>query len=103
MEESGLHPRLVALLRSQGWEGLTEAQTVAHGPLAAGKHILLVAPTGHGKTEAALLPCLSRILHEREALGKKPWPTGFKLLYVTPLRALNRDLQRRLESWSKAL
>lgn len=105
MEDSGLHPRLVALLRSQGWEGLTEAQTVAHGPLAAGKHVLLVAPTGHGKTEAALLPCLSRILVEREALAtqKKPWPPGFKLLYVTPLRALNRDLQRRLESWSKAL
>ncbi len=105
MEESGLHADLVALLRSQGWEGLTEAQTVAHGPLAAGKHVLLVAPTGHGKTEAALLPCLSRLLFEREALvaKKKPWPAGFKLLYVTPLRALNRDLQRRLVSWSKAL
>ncbi|MES2154109.1 MAG: DEAD/DEAH box helicase [bacterium] len=105
MEDSGLHPRLVALLRSQGWEGLTEAQTVAHGPLAAGKHVLLVAPTGHGKTEAALLPVLSRIVTEKEAVAarKKPWPAGFKVLYVTPLRALNRDLQRRLESWSKAL
>lgn len=105
MEESGLHPRLVALLRKQGWEGLTEAQTLAHGPLAAGKHVLLVAPTGHGKTEAALMPPLSRILEEKDALEakKKPWPPGFKLLYITPLRALNRDLHSRLTSWSQEL
>jgi ATP-dependent Lhr-like helicase len=105
LESAGLHPRLAALLRSQGWEGLTEAQRLAAGPLAAGRHVLLVAPTGHGKTEAALIPVLSRILAERDTLvaAKKAWPKGFKVLYVTPLRALNRDLLRRLESWSKEL
>ncbi|HUR62528.1 MAG TPA: DEAD/DEAH box helicase [Candidatus Thermoplasmatota archaeon] len=105
MEESGLHPRLTALLRSQGWSGLTEAQSAAAGPLRARSHVLLVAPTGHGKTEAALLPVLSRILEERDALAAKgrPWPKGFKALYVTPLRALNRDLMGRLRSWAEAL
>lgn len=105
MEQSGLHPRLVALLRSQGWSDLTGAQKAAQGPLMQGKHLLLVAPTGHGKTEAAILPVLSRILEERDTLlaKGKPWPTGFKVLYVTPLRALNRDLLRRLESWGEAL
>lgn len=105
MEELGLHPRLVQLLRDQGWEGLTAAQDQALAPLLAGKHTLLVAPTGYGKTEASLIPVLSRMLNERDRLkaGKKPWPKGFKVLYVTPLRALNRDLMGRLESWGEAL
>jgi Lhr-like helicase len=105
MEELGLHPRLVKLLRDQGWEGLTVAQDQALAPLLAGKHTLLVAPTGYGKTEASLIPVLSRVLAERDRLKeqKKPWPVGFKVLYVTPLRALNRDLMVRLESWAEAL
>jgi ATP-dependent Lhr-like helicase len=105
MEELGLHPRLVQLLRRQGWEGLTQAQDQALAPLLAGKHVLLVAPTGHGKTEASLIPVISRMLIERDRLAeqKKPWPKGFKVLYVTPLRALNRDLLRRLESWGSEL
>lgn len=100
-----LHPRLGQLLEEQGWTGLTQAQEAALVPLSQGKHALVVAPTGHGKTEAALLPVLSRMLAERDALvaQKRRWPTGFKALYVTPLRALNRDLMTRLESWSKAL
>jgi ATP-dependent helicase Lhr and Lhr-like helicase len=100
-----LHPRLEALLHAQGWTGLTGAQEAALGPLQAGKHVLLVAPTGHGKTEAALLPMLSRLLEERDILlaAKRAWPTGFKALYVTPLRALNRDLMTRLTSWAEAL
>jgi ATP-dependent helicase Lhr and Lhr-like helicase len=101
----GLHPRLVQLLRDQGWQGLTAAQDQALAPLLAGKHVLLVAPTGYGKTEACLLPVLSRILAERDRLDAagKPWPMGFKVLYVTPLRALNRDLLGRLQSWGEAL
>ncbi|MEK6974995.1 MAG: DEAD/DEAH box helicase [Candidatus Thermoplasmatota archaeon] len=105
MHDRGLHPRLVALLKSQGWQGLTQAQQAALPPLQAGKHVLLVAPTGHGKTEAALIPVLSRLLTERDALEAKgkAWPVGFKALYVTPLRALNRDLMARLTSWAEAL
>jgi ATP-dependent Lhr-like helicase len=105
MEQLGLHPRLVQLLRKQGWEGLTIAQDQALAPLLAGKHTLLVAPTGYGKTEASLIPVLSRMMQERDRLeaDKKPWPKGFKVLYVTPLRALNRDLMGRLRSWGEEL
>ncbi|MHB1260535.1 MAG: DEAD/DEAH box helicase [Thermoplasmatota archaeon] len=105
METLGLHPRLVQLLRDQGWDGLTEAQGQALIPLLAGKHTLLVAPTGHGKTEASLIPVLSRMMLERDELAKhgRAWPKGFKVLYVTPLRALNRDLMGRLQSWGEAL
>lgn len=105
MHDRGLHPRLVRLLAGQGWTGLTQAQDAALAPLQSGAHVLLVAPTGHGKTEAALLPVLSRLLAERDALHAtgKAWPAGFKVLYVTPLRALNRDLLGRLVAWGQAL
>lgn len=61
-----------------------------------GRNLLLMSPTGTGKTEAALLPVLSRIMLE----GRTP---GIKLLYVTPLRALNRDLLERIDWWSQKL
>ncbi len=50
---------------------------------------MIVAPTGHGKTEAALLPILDRV--------SKSGGEGIKLVYITPLRALNRDMMKRLE------
>jgi ATP-dependent Lhr-like helicase len=56
--------------------------------LVRGKDRLLVAPTGSGKTESAILPIISRCLTEK-------W-NGLSVLYVTPLRALNRDIDRRL-------
>ncbi len=105
MDEERLHPRLVEVLRGQGWTGLTDAQEHALPPLLAGRHAVLVAPTGYGKTEAALLPVISRMLEARDAYQQqdRPWPKGFKAIYITPLRALNRDLQGRLESWATAL
>ncbi|RDE15156.1 MAG: hypothetical protein C4K47_03070 [Candidatus Thorarchaeota archaeon] len=55
---------------------------------------LLLAPTGSGKTEAALLPLL-RILKERQSQSEL---YGIYILYITPLRALNRDVLLRIES-----
>ncbi len=66
----------------------TPAQERAYGPILSGRHLLLVAPTGSGKTEAALIPLIERL--------KGPKPPGIRILYITPLRALNRDLVARL-------
>ena len=87
-----LSPRLRAAAQARGWSIPTEIQRKA-GPIVRGESdVLLLSPTGTGKTEAALLPLLD------EALSS-PVPTPpVRWLYVTPLRALNRDLEERLVS-----
>ncbi|MCI4349795.1 MAG: DEAD/DEAH box helicase, partial [Thermoplasmata archaeon] len=88
---AALEPRLQAYLEQQGLANPTEIQRLSLDLLLSTDHdALLVAPTGTGKTEAALLPLLSRRLVHPSA------PTA--LLYITPLRALNRDLEQRLIS-----
>ena len=53
---------------------------------------MITAPTGSGKTEAAVIPLIDKMSRMPE--GEK---NGIMLLYITPLRALNRDLILRLE------
>jgi len=61
-----------------------------------GGNALLIAPTGSGKTEAVLLPIFSNFIQQYEK-------SGISILYITPLRALNRDLVRRLSYWAHSL
>jgi ATP-dependent Lhr-like helicase len=87
--------RLSALLAERGITEPTEPQEKAMPVVLSGRHLLLVAPTGIGKTEAAMLP----ILHLLSSVDGK----GIRCVYVTPLRALNRDLLRRLRELGEAL
>ena len=82
-----LHPMVRGLVDELGWT-LTPIQNESMADIVDGEHRLLLAPTGSGKTEAAVLPLASRALEEG-------WE-GLSILYVTPLRALNRDIDRRL-------
>ncbi|MBN1762259.1 MAG: DEAD/DEAH box helicase [Methanomicrobia archaeon] len=83
-------------IEEKGFSYPTEAQSGAIPPIMAGKNVLLIAPTATGKTESALLPVLDAVLKaEREP--------GIKMLYITPLKALNRDMLERLQWWCKRL
>jgi ATP-dependent Lhr-like helicase len=74
----------------------TRPQEVAIPRILANENVLLIAPTGTGKTEAALLPVFSSFLTREQA-------TGIKIIYIAPLRALNRDMLNRFERWGKRL
>ncbi len=75
----------------------TEPQEKTIPKILEGKNVLLISPTATGKTEAAFLPILSMLLQ-----GQQGTP-GIKVLYITPLRALNRDMLERLEWWCNNL
>jgi ATP-dependent Lhr-like helicase len=92
---ASLSPRLRELLAEQGIKEATAPQDAAIPVILDGRSVLLVSPTGSGKTEAALLPVFDR-LAARER-------TGIGCVYITPLRALNRDMQRRIEWWAQKL
>ena len=82
-----------------GLEKETGIQTLAIPAILNGENALLIAPTGSGKTEAALLPIFEQIYLERQ----EKFIEGVKAIYVTPLRALNRDMLKRLEQWAERL
>src|ERR1700722_20984829 len=72
----------------------TPAQRQGWPPIAAGKHTLILAPTGSGKTLAAFLACLDTLW--RQSL-EQPLPRGGRVLYISPLKALNNDIHRNLQ------
>ncbi|MGB4051636.1 MAG: DEAD/DEAH box helicase, partial [Methanoculleus sp.] len=90
-----LSPEVREAARRRGFAELSEAQEQAIPLLLDGKNLVLVAPTGTGKTESAVFPVFDRLL-------KVPGP-GFKALYITPLRSLNRDILSRMEWWCREL
>ena len=62
--------------------------------IASGEHALILAPTGTGKTLAAFLWELNALIVDGLAA---PLTNGVHLLYISPLKALNNDIQRNLE------
>ncbi len=89
-------PPLTKALEEKGFLSPTDPQMKLSPLVIAGKNALLMAPTGTGKTEAAFLPILDNIIRNELARTR-----GIKLLYITPLRALNRDMLERMKWWCK--
>lgn len=82
---------ILGAFKSLGYN-LTEIQKKALHVIVRRRDALLIAPTGSGKTEAAMIPIFTLLEKSK----------GIKALYVTPLRALNRDILRRIVSYGEA-
>ncbi len=90
-----LDSRIQDCLKELGIDRLTELQERSIPLLMKEKNALLIAPTGVGKTEAAVLPILQNIMTLK--------PETISLVYITPLRALNRDMLRRMSFFGEHL
>jgi len=93
MTDAPLPPEIAAWFDARGWR----VRRHQHEMLAAddaGRHALLVADTGAGKTLAGFLPTLAAFAPSR--LAGVPPPEGLHTLYVSPLKALAHDVQRNL-------
>ncbi len=83
------HPVIARWFREQVGEP-TEVQAQSWQQVSAGGHVLITAPTGSGKTLAAFLWALNQLITGKQATGYT------STLYISPLRALNNDIQRNL-------
>ncbi|MCS3842938.1 ATP-dependent helicase [Microbacterium sp. AK031] len=79
----------------------TPAQAGAWDAISAGRHALVVAPTGSGKTLSAFLWAIDRVFRERTDAGDAVPAKGTartRILYISPLKALGVDVERNLRS-----
>ncbi|WP_409048665.1 DEAD/DEAH box helicase [Microbacterium sp. HA-8] len=85
----------------------TPAQIGAWQAVSAGRHALVVAPTGSGKTLSAFLWAIDRVFREKPIVAHDPAPRGRRrgaarsrtgILYISPLKALGVDVERNLRS-----
>ncbi|MCW2921071.1 MAG: putative ATP-dependent helicase lhr [Thermoleophilia bacterium] len=87
------HPAVAAWVREQ-FDAPTEVQLRGWDAIGRGGNVLLGAPTGSGKTLAAFLSGIDQLFRAPEpAAGER-----LRLLYLSPLRALNYDIERNLRA-----
>ncbi|MEM2614404.1 MAG: DEAD/DEAH box helicase, partial [Nitrososphaerota archaeon] len=91
-----LDERIQYWIKQLGFSEPTEIQKLSIEPILKGESVLLISPTGSGKSEAAIFPLLHKLLEE-DGYG------GVKLLYINPLKALTRDLTERLRRYAHFL
>jgi len=91
-----LHPSVQHhVVNSLGWRALRPFQEDVIPFVLAGQNLVIIAPTAGGKTEAAMLPVLSRML-------TADW-RGLSVVYVCPIKALLNNLADRLERYCTLL
>jgi ATP-dependent helicase Lhr and Lhr-like helicase len=77
----------------------TAPQRMGWPVIARGENALILAPTGTGKTLAAFLACLDRLmLQGTHESGPESAKEGCRIVYVSPLKALAVDVERNLRS-----
>ena len=89
------HPA-VARWFERTFPGPTPAQIAAWPQIRAGRHTLVAAPTGSGKTLTAFLAALDELV--RRGLEQGGLPDETAVVYVSPLKALSNDIRLNLEA-----
>ena len=79
-------------------DGPTDAQDLGWAEIGAGRHTLIAAPTGSGKTLAAFLWAIDHL--HRQALDGR-LEDRVHVVYVSPLRALNNDVEKKLRTYNR--
>ncbi len=91
-----LDVRIQRWIWAENWSELHDVQERAIPAILKADHdIIIAAPTAAGKTEAAFLPILTRMLMQEEMIGL--------CLYISPLKALINDQFNRLDRLCEAL
>lgn len=91
---TGFHPAVRAWFEHRFPDGPTPPQRRAWPHIAAGRHTLVAAPTGSGKTLTAFLTCIDRLYRAHDAGVAVE---GCHVVYVSPLKALAVDIGENLE------
>ncbi len=92
MPLSRFHPIIQQWFRSR-FDAPTEAQLAGWPAIAQGRHTLIAAPTGSGKTLTAFLTCIDQLVRQGMDQGL---PETTQVVYVSPLKALSNDIQKNL-------
>ncbi|MEE4297087.1 MAG: DEAD/DEAH box helicase, partial [Wenzhouxiangella sp.] len=94
-----LHPKVQKWIWRQGWNSLRKVQEEAAPTLLSeDSDLIIAAATAGGKTEAAFLPILSRLLGPDESTE-----CDGLVLYISPLKALINDQFQRLELMTEGI
>lgn len=80
---------------AQRFHAPTEVQLRAWAAIRAGRHTLVAAPTGSGKTLSAFLVVLDELVRQAQSA---PLPDEVAVVYVSPLKALSNDIHLNLEA-----
>ncbi|MFH5833372.1 ligase-associated DNA damage response DEXH box helicase [Halalkalibaculum sp. DA384] len=94
------HPGLKIIetwFEERAWEPFSYQREVWNNVLS-GRNGLLNAPTGSGKTYALWIPILIRWINEHPETYRELTGNGLQLLWITPLRALAKDLEQALQT-----
>jgi ATP-dependent helicase Lhr and Lhr-like helicase len=87
---------IINKFQKEGFSSLTTIQRKVLPIISRKINCLLVAPTGSGKTEAAVLPVFTMLANQEHSTGT------IRAIYITPLRALNNDVLRRIVNYAQS-
>lgn len=104
-KELSFHPMVEKWFAST-FEAVSPPQIMGWPSIAGGNHTLILAPTGSGKTLAAFLWSVDQLFRldlQKKSDSFEANAEGVHTLYISPLKALNNDIERNLQTPLKGI